>query len=154
MNLFNQVQAFSRGRYAAHLFTNGIHGEEEMVYAQKEWGMVELLFLLSLLAVRRMRHEYTRTMSKNADKKHSLEELSTLHPCFIAIFAVIYCYLKRCTHLITGRFCLSSVVSSLHSASYNRPFVDTLSHRCRPLSHAARKASRPNCSRAADTARS
>jgi hypothetical protein len=28
MNLFKQVPAFSRGRYAAHLFTNGIHGEE------------------------------------------------------------------------------------------------------------------------------
>lgn len=40
MNLFKQVPAFSRGRYAAHLFTNCVHGEEEM-------GMVELLFLLS-----------------------------------------------------------------------------------------------------------
>lgn len=28
MNLFKQVPAFSRGRYAAHLFTNGLHGEE------------------------------------------------------------------------------------------------------------------------------
>jgi hypothetical protein len=60
-----------------------------MVCAQKEWGMVELLFLLSLLAVRHMRREYIRTMSKNADNEHSLEELSTLHPCFIDIFAVI-----------------------------------------------------------------
>jgi hypothetical protein len=30
MNLFKQVSAFSRGRYAAHLFTNCVHGEEEM----------------------------------------------------------------------------------------------------------------------------
>jgi len=37
MNLFKQVRAFSRGRYAAHLFTNDIHGEEEMVCTQKEW---------------------------------------------------------------------------------------------------------------------
>ena len=93
MNLFKQVRAFSRGRYAAHLFTNCIHGEEEMVCTQKEWGMVELIFLLSLLAVRRMRREHTRTMSKNADNEHSLEGLSTLHPCFINIFAVIYCCL-------------------------------------------------------------
>jgi hypothetical protein len=28
MNLFKQVPAFSRGRYAAHLFTNCVHGEE------------------------------------------------------------------------------------------------------------------------------
>jgi len=90
MNLFKQVRAFSRGRYAAHLFTNCIHGEE-MVCAQKEWGMVELIFLLSLLAVRRMRREHTRVMNKNADNEHSLEELSTRHPCFIDIFAVIYC---------------------------------------------------------------
>ena len=61
-----------------------------MVCAQKEWGMVELLFLLSLLAVRHMLREHIRTMSKNADNEHSLEELSTLHPCFIDIFAVIY----------------------------------------------------------------
>ncbi len=91
MNFFKQVRAFSRGSYAAHLFTNCIHGEEEMVCAQKEWGMVELIFLLSLLAVRRMRREHTRTMGKNADNEHSLEELLTLHPCFIDIFAVIYC---------------------------------------------------------------
>ena len=39
-----------------------------------------------------MRREYTRTMSKNADNEHSLEVLSTSHPCFIDIFAVIYCY--------------------------------------------------------------
>jgi hypothetical protein len=30
MNLFKQVPAFSRGRYAAHLFTNCVHGGEEM----------------------------------------------------------------------------------------------------------------------------
>jgi hypothetical protein len=52
--------------------------------------MVELLFLLSLLAVRHMLREHIRTMSKNADNEHSLEEWSTLHPCFIDIFAVIY----------------------------------------------------------------
>ncbi len=61
-----------------------------MVYAPKEWGMGELVFLLSLLAVRHTRREHIRVMSKNADNEHSLEELSTLHPCFIDIFAVIY----------------------------------------------------------------
>ncbi len=52
--------------------------------------MVEIIFLLSLLAVRHMLREYIRTMSKNTDNEHSLEELSTLHPCFIDILAVIY----------------------------------------------------------------
>lgn len=52
--------------------------------------MGELLLLLSLLAVRRMRLEHIRTMSKNADNEYSLEELSALHPCFIDIFAVVY----------------------------------------------------------------
>ncbi len=37
MNLFKQVPAFSRGRYAAHLFTNGLHGQE-MVFAPKRMG--------------------------------------------------------------------------------------------------------------------
>ena len=61
-----------------------------MICAQKEWVMGELIFLLSLLAVLRMRSEHTHMMSKNADNEHSLEELSTLYPCFIDIFAVIY----------------------------------------------------------------
>ena len=61
-----------------------------MVCTQKEWVMIELIFLLSLLTVLRMRSEHTRMMSKNADNEHSLEELSTFHPCFIAISAVIY----------------------------------------------------------------
>ncbi len=52
-----------------------------MVCTQKEWITVELVFLLSLLAILRMRSEHTRMMSKNADNEHSLEELSTLHPC-------------------------------------------------------------------------
>jgi hypothetical protein len=52
--------------------------------------MVELLLLLSLPAVRRIRREYPRTTSKNADNEHWLEVLSTLHPCFIALFAVLY----------------------------------------------------------------
>ena len=60
---------------------------------KKKWGAVELIFLLSPLAVRRMRREHPRKMSKNADSEHSLEELSTLHPCFINIFAVICGYL-------------------------------------------------------------
>lgn len=113
MNLFKPVRAFSRGRYAAHPFYECIHGEEEMVCAQKEWGIVELLLLLSLLAVRRMRHEYTRTMSKNADNEYWLEEVPTLHPCFIALFVVLYCCLlfeKMCSlyHRAIG---MSSVVS-------------------------------------------
>ncbi len=52
--------------------------------------MAELIFLLSFLAVRHMLCEHIRKMSKNADNEHSLEELSTLHPCFTVIFAVIY----------------------------------------------------------------
>ncbi len=44
-----------------------------MVYAPKEWGMIELVFLLSLLVVRHMRREQIRVMSKNANKEHSLE---------------------------------------------------------------------------------
>jgi hypothetical protein len=107
MNLFKQVRAFSRGRYAAHLFTNCIHRGEEMVYAQKEWEVGELLFLLSLLAVRHMLREYVRTMSKNTDNEHLLEELSTLHPCFINIFAVIY----GCLLLEKDMFSLSQGVS-------------------------------------------
>ncbi len=47
MNLFKQVRAFSRGRYAAHLFTNRIHGEEKMVCTRKEWAMGELISSLS-----------------------------------------------------------------------------------------------------------
>jgi hypothetical protein len=93
MNLLKQVRAFSRGRDAAHLCTNCVHGEEEM-------GVVELLLLLSPLVVRLMRREHTRTMSKNADSEHSLEELSTLHPCFINIFTVICGYVlfeKMCS---------------------------------------------------------
>jgi capsule polysaccharide export protein KpsE/RkpR len=70
--------------------------------------MVELLFLLSLLTLRRIWREHTRKMSKNADKKHSLEELSTLHPCFINIFAVIYfCLLSEKTCLLYHRAFLS-----------------------------------------------
>ncbi len=90
MNLSNNFEPFSRGRYAARPFTNCTHREEEMVCAHKEWAMAELLLLLSLLVMRRMRREHVRTMSKNVDKEHSLEELSTFHPCFINIFAVIY----------------------------------------------------------------
>jgi hypothetical protein len=101
MNLFKQAPAVSRGRYAAHLFTNCIHGEEEMVCVPKEWGTVELLFLLSLSSPCAVCGVNTgRTMSKNVDNAHALEELSTLHPCFIAIFAVIYFYLlleKMCS---------------------------------------------------------
>jgi hypothetical protein len=89
MNLFKQVRAFSRGRYAAHLFTNGIHGEEEEISVQKS-GQWESFFLLFLLAVRRMRREHIRTMSKNADNGCSLKMSSTFHPCFIDIFAVVY----------------------------------------------------------------
>ena len=33
MNLFNSVRAFTRGRYAAHLFTRGIDGGKEMAEA-------------------------------------------------------------------------------------------------------------------------
>lgn len=47
MHLFKQPPAVSRGRYAAHLFTNCIHGEE-IVCAQREWTMGELFSALSL----------------------------------------------------------------------------------------------------------
>ena len=109
MNLFKQVRAVSRDdTLHTCLFTNSVH-TEEIVYAYKEWAMIELIFLLSLLVVRRMRREHIRTMSKNADVC-SLEVSSTFHPCFINFFAV--CYLKGRAHFITGRFCLSSPVLS------------------------------------------
>lgn len=65
MNLFKQVRAFSRGRYAAQLFTNCLHGEEEMVCAQKERKVVELIFLLS---PRRALHA-TRTHSYDEQER-------------------------------------------------------------------------------------
>jgi hypothetical protein len=83
----------------------------------------ESLSLLLLLAVRRMRREHTRRMSKDADDACQLEVLWTFHHCFLDILAA--CFLKRCVNLITGRFCLSNVVSSVHSTSHNRPFLDT-----------------------------
>ena len=54
----------------------------------KEGEMSVLLLLLPLLVVRRLRREHVRTMSKSADK-----ELSTLLPCFINLFVVVYCCL-------------------------------------------------------------
>src|SRR5438132_5392161 len=84
----------------------------------------ESLSLLLLLAVRRMRREHTHRMSKDADDACQLEVLWTFHHCFIDILAARF--LKRCVNLITGRFCLSSVVSSVHSTSHNRPFVETI----------------------------
>jgi hypothetical protein len=83
----------------------------------------ESVSLLLLLAVRRMRREHTRRMSKDADDACQLEVLWTFHHCFLDILAA--CFLKRCVNLITGRFCLSSVVSSVHSTSHNRPFLAT-----------------------------
>src|SRR5260370_21592138 len=83
----------------------------------------ESLSLLLLLAVRRMRREHTRRMSKDADDACQLEGLWTFHHCFLDILAA--CFLKRCVNLITGRFCLSIVSSSVHSTSHNRPFSDT-----------------------------
>src|SRR5258708_22732802 len=83
----------------------------------------ESLSLLLVLAVRRMRREHTRRMSKDADDACQLEGLWTFHHCFLDILAA--CFLKRCVNLITGRFCLSSVVSSVHSTSHNRPLHDT-----------------------------
>src|SRR5260370_41118317 len=70
-----------------------------------------------------MRREHTRRMSKAASDACQLEGLWTFHHCFLDILAA--CFLKRCVNLITGRFCLSSVVSSVHSTSHNRPFSAT-----------------------------
>ena len=83
----------------------------------------ESLSVLLLLAVRRMRREHTRRMSKDALNGGELEVLWMVHHCFIDILAA--CTLNRCVNLITGRFCLSSAVSSIHSTSHNRPFVET-----------------------------
>src|SRR5579862_9169054 len=77
-----------------------------MVCAQKN-GAWESFSFCSLLAVRHMRREHIRTMSKNADNEHLLEEWSTLHPCFINIFAVICC----CVLLEKDVFTLSPGVS-------------------------------------------
>jgi hypothetical protein len=79
----------------------------------------ESLSVLLLLAVRRVRREHTRRMSKDALNGGELEVLWTFHHCFIDILVV--CFLNRCMNLITGRFCLSSAVSSIHRASHNRP---------------------------------
>src|SRR5258708_19287165 len=79
----------------------------------------ESLSLLLLLAVRRMRREHTRRMSKDADDACQLEGLWTFHHCFLDILAA--CFLKRCVNLITGPFCLSTVFSSSHPPSPNRP---------------------------------
>ncbi len=54
----------------------------------EEGEMSVLLWLLPLLVVRHLRREHVRTMSKSADK-----ELSTLLPCFINLFVVVYCCL-------------------------------------------------------------
>src|SRR5260370_5038220 len=70
-----------------------------------------------------MRREHTRRMSKAASDACQLEGLWTFHHCFLDILAA--CFLKRCVNLITGRFCLSSIVSSVHSTSHNRPFSAT-----------------------------
>jgi len=75
---------------------------------------------LLLLAVRRIRHEHLRTMSKNADDGCSLEELSTFHPCFINIFTVRF--LKRCGNPITGHFCLSSRKSQGETGSIHNHY--------------------------------
>lgn len=44
--------------------------------------------------------------------------------CFIIASSISLplAFLKRCMNLITGCFCLSIVVSSVHSTSHNRPF--------------------------------
>lgn len=83
----------------------------------------ESLSVLLLLAVRRMRREHTRRMNKDTLNGGELEVLWTFHHCFIDILAA--CFLNRCLNLITGRFSLSSAVSSIHRASHNRPFFDT-----------------------------
>jgi hypothetical protein len=84
----------------------------------------ESLSLLLLLAVRRMRREHTRRMSKAASDACQLEGLWTFHHCFLDILAA--CFLKRCVNPITGRFCLSSVVSSaLHPSGGNSVLVGT-----------------------------
>lgn len=83
----------------------------------------ESLSVLLLLAVRRMRREHTRRMSKDALNGGELEVLWTFHHCFIDILAA--CFLNSCVNLITGRFSLSSAVSSIHRVSHNRPFFAT-----------------------------
>jgi hypothetical protein len=80
--------------------------------------MGELLLLLSLLTVRHMRLEHIRTMSKNADYEYSLEELSALPPCFIDIFAVVYCYLLFEKTCLLYHRALLSVKSPFLSTRY------------------------------------
>ena len=98
--------------------------KEVVEYIQKKWGKkVESLPLLLLLAVRRMRREHTRRMSKDVEDACQLEGLWTFHHDFIDILAAYF--LKRGIDLITGCFCLSIVISSVHSTSHNRPFFAT-----------------------------
>ncbi len=121
------------------------------VFTQKKNGlrpkageMLELILLLSLLAGHRMHREYIRTMSKNADNALSSQEVSTLHPYFIAIFAVIYFYMlfekmcslyhmaflsvKRLFHLITFIFLNLTPLNPkklaiLPNIRYNRSYI-------------------------------
>src|SRR5204863_6100431 len=53
----------------------------------------ESLSLLLLLAVRRMRREHTRRMSKDAEGGGELETLWAFHHCFIDILAA--CFFKQ-----------------------------------------------------------
>ncbi len=106
MNLFKQVRAVSRDDTLHTCLRIYLLRRRDRVCPQRV-DMGERVFIL---AVRRMRREYIRTMSKNADGGCSLEGVSTFHPCFIDIFTV--CSLKSCGDHITRRFCLSSVVSS------------------------------------------
>jgi hypothetical protein len=62
-------------------------------------------------------------MSKDVEDACQLEGLWTFHHDFIDILAASF--LKRGIDLITGCFCLSIVISSVHSTSHNRPDYET-----------------------------
>jgi hypothetical protein len=64
MNLFKQVRAVSRDD-TLHTCLRIVFTEKKRACAHKEWTW-ESVSLLFILAVRRMRREHIRTMSKNA----------------------------------------------------------------------------------------
>jgi hypothetical protein len=66
-----------------------------MICTQKEGEMVELLFLLSLLAVLRMRSEHTRMMSKNADNNlrwRSCQHFTLASSLYLAVIYLLFAF--------------------------------------------------------------
>ncbi len=90
MILFKQVRAVSRDD-TLHTCLRMVCTEKKRSFVSTKSEPWESLSLLFLLAVRRIRREHIRTMSKNADDRCSLEALSTVssllhHYLYCALF--------------------------------------------------------------------